>query len=204
MKRPYPPDEDVLPLHLAAFAPAPELGAWAKDTFCTEGDWLYNPDHAHLAEMDIGFIWCGASAMQTGKRVLGQAKLIGPPQQKWSRLMADWQLIQWFGHLPLAIIMIEAEYARECSDAQFCALVEHEMYHIGHATDEFGMPKYSRDGAPILGMRAHDVEEFIGVVRRYGAEAAGVQEMIQAAKHEPEMPAFNIARACGTCMARAA
>ena len=52
-------------------------------------------------------------------------------------------------------------------------------------------------------MRAHDVEEFVGVVRRYGA-SEDVQRIIDAAKTAPEVARINIARACGTCLLKAA
>ncbi|WP_234804027.1 putative metallopeptidase [Ensifer adhaerens] len=48
-------------------------------------------------------------------------------------------------------------------------------------------------------MRAHDVEAFAGVVRRYGADAAGVRAMVDAANQKPEIARVQIAHACGTC-----
>jgi len=52
--------------------------------------------------------------------------------------------------------------------------LEHELYHIVQSVDEFGAPKFNRDtGMPTLTLRGHDVEEFVGVVRRYGARACG-------------------------------
>ena len=52
-------------------------------------------------------------------------------------------------------------------------------------------------------MRGHDVEEFIGVVRRYGA-SADVQELVDAANSPAEVAKINIARACGTCLMKLA
>ncbi|MBY0242224.1 MAG: hypothetical protein K2X55_23225, partial [Burkholderiaceae bacterium] len=75
--------------------------------------------------------------------------------------------------------------------------------HIGHELDDYGAPAFTKDGLPKLGMRGHDVEEFIGVVRRYGA-SEDVQRMIDAAKGAPEVAKYNIARACGTCLLKAA
>ena len=50
------------------------------------------------------------------------------------------------------------------------------------ALDEFGFPKFSSEtGRPVFALKAHDVEEFEGVVSRYGAEASGVKEMVLAA-----------------------
>lgn len=53
-------------------------------------------------------------------------------------------------------------------------------------------------------MRGHDVEEFVGVVRRYGARAAGVQAMVDAASAGPQIAAVKIAQAYGTCRLRVA
>ena len=47
------------------------------------------------------------------------------------------------------------------------------------------------------------LEEFVGVVRRYGA-SRDVQEMIDAANQPAEVAHLDIARACGTCMLRLA
>ena len=89
---------------------------------------------------------------------------------------------------------------------EFCALVEHELFHIGHATDEFDTPKFSRDtGLPVLCMKGHDVSEFIGVVRRYGApKGSAIEEMVKAANTKPEIAPADIGKACGTCLRLAA
>ncbi len=31
-------------------------------------------------------------------------------------------------------------------EAEFCALVEHEPYHLAQELDEFGAPKFTKDG----------------------------------------------------------
>lgn len=86
---------------------------------------------------------------------------------------------------------------------EFCALVEHELYHIAQARDEWGELKFTDEGLPKLKMQAHDVEEFTGVVRRYGPSRE-VEEMVKAAKSVPEIAKINIAKACGTCMLKSA
>jgi hypothetical protein len=84
--------------------------------------------------------------------------------------------------------------------------VEHELYHIAQRTDEFGAPAFTQDGYPKLGLRGHDVEEFVGIVRRYGAGAGAgdTAKLVAAAQRDPEIGALNIAQACGTCLLRAA
>lgn len=88
-------------------------------------------------------------------------------------------------------------------DAEFCALVEHDLYHIAQKTDQYGGPKFTEHGSPSLTLRGHDVEEFVGVVRRYGA-SEDVQQLIDAASKPPEVAKINIARACGTCLLKSA
>jgi hypothetical protein len=81
---------------------------------------------------------------------------------------------------------------------------EHELYHIAQATDDYGAPKFNKEtGMPVLKLRGHDVEEFVGVVRRYGA-SKDVQEMVDAANRPAEVAHIDVARACGTCMLKLA
>ena len=48
-------------------------------------------------------------------------------------------------------------------------MLEHELYHIGVMRDEDGEIVYSdSSGLPKHYLAGHDVEEFIGVVKRYG------------------------------------
>lgn len=115
------------------------------------------------------------------------------------------QLLDWFGEVPTFLLTFDAEYAATCTDAEFMALVEHELYHAGQERDAFGAPRFNKQtGKPIFGIRGHDVEEFVGVVRRYGASAAHVEEMVVAANAGPEIARVDVARACGTCRLRVA
>jgi hypothetical protein len=112
--------------------------------------------------------------------------------------------LDWFGEVPTFLLTFDAEYAATCSDPEFMALVEHELYHAGQERDGFGAPKFRKDGKPAFAIRGHDVEEFIGVVRRYGTDAAGVRAMVDAASAGPEIARAHIAQACGTCQLRVA
>ena len=119
---------------------------------------------------------------------------------------AEQQLREWFGREPRFLITLDATYCVQCTDAEFCALVEHELYHCGHLTDEFGQPAYTKDGQPKLGIRGHDVEEFVGVVARYGIGEADsyLGRLILAAAKGPTVAPIRVAQACGTCLLRAA
>ena len=205
--RPYPPNDFITP-HIphpyTRLIPADEIYDWVDKQIIMESGNLYNPDHFHLHTADIAFMWASSAFEKKGRTVLGQCEEVMMRAGGWQKARMEQQMHEWFGRIPTFIITLAADYCAQCSDLDFCALVEHELYHICHATDEFGAPKFKRDtGLPVLKMRGHDVEEFVGVVRRYGA-SRDVQEMVDAANNRPEVAHVDVARACGTCMLRLA
>lgn len=203
-RRPTPP-ATLAPddLFSTILAPAPELSAWAQETILAEDSPLHNPDHAHLLDADIGFLWASSAFAKRGRTVVGQAEQVMIRAGGWQKARQEQQLSEWFGHVPDFLITLAADYCAQCSDAEFCALLEHELYHVGQQQDEFGAPAFTKDGAPKLALRGHDVEEFIGVVQRYGASTQ-VARMVEAAKRSPSISGASIAHACGTCLMRAA
>ncbi|MGF7240654.1 hypothetical protein ABIC11_001067 [Pseudomonas oryzihabitans] len=198
MNRPQPPTAQW-----PEIVPSPELREWAFDTFVREGGRLRNEDHIHLLDADIGFLWARTGFIKGGRLVLGQAEQVAFRAGGWQKARAEQQMVEWFGGIPDFLITLAADYCAECSDAEFCALVEHELYHIAQELDGFGAPAFTRDGMPKLKLRGHDVEEFVGVVRRYGA-SPDVQRLVEAASSRPEVEKINIARACGTCLLKSA
>jgi len=205
--RPQPPE------HLGKFddtgefpkmlVPAPELGRWVEETILADDGPLHNPDHAHLIDADLCFMWASNAFTKQGRTVVGQAEQVMFRAGGWQKARQEQQMIEWFGRVPEFLITLAADYCEQASDVEFLRLVEHELFHLGHATDEFGAPKFGKDGKPKLTLHGHDVEEFIGVVKRYGASPE-VARMVEAAKHPAEVGNINIARACGTCLLRAA
>ncbi|MGK3134861.1 putative metallopeptidase [Pantoea trifolii] len=200
--RPCPPVEFVEEFapHIK-LVPATGVHEWVIEQIISEDGVLHNPDHLHLLEADIAFLWAATAFTKQGRTVLGQAEEVMMRAGGWQKARMEQQLYDWFGRKPSFIITLAADYCLQCSDAEFCALVEHELYHVAQKVDDFGAPEFTRDGLPKLCMRGHDVEEFTGVVRRYGASVE-VQEMIDAASQPAEVAKLNIARACGTCMLR--
>jgi hypothetical protein len=192
------------------FEPAPDVARWLVETFIADDAPLQNDEHGHLRFARLGVLWTNARNARRGRRVIGQAET-GEPRGamgKWQRARAAQQLRAWFGFpLPDFIMTLDAHYCAQCSDAAFCALAEHELYHMGHERDASGQPKFHKDtGLPVFYLRGHDVEEFVGVVRRYGAEAAGIKALVDAANAKPEIGAARLAAAvgCGTCLRVAA
>lgn len=202
MSRPMPP-ADLLESPFLTLAPAPELWDWIQHEILAENGSIHNPEHAHLIDASIGVLWASSAFNKKGRSVLGQAEHLMIRAGGWQKARQEQQMREWFGEEPEFLITLAGDYCAQCSEAEFCALVEHELYHIAQATDQYGAPKFTQDGMPKLEMRGHDVEEFIGVVRRYGA-SEDVQQLIDAANRPPEVANINISRACGTCLLKSA
>ncbi|WP_122586652.1 putative metallopeptidase [Pseudomonas viridiflava] len=207
MGRPYPPSSLLELSDLAGFGicltPAPEVWNWLQSELLADTGSIHNEEHAHLIDADICVMWASSAFTKQGRTVLGQAEQVAFRAGGWQKARMEQQMRGWFGYVPSYIITLAADYCSQCPDADFCALVEHELYHIAQATDQYGAPKFTQDGLPKLEMRGHDVEEFVGVVRRYGA-SPDVQLLVDAANKPAEVGKFNISRACGTCLLKSA
>lgn len=203
--RPRPP-EQIFDIEGPSFLPAPDVSEWIDDTFIQAGSEIENPDHAHLQHATIGVLWTSVANARQGRSVIGQAEEGSPRAMgRWAKARAVQQVVEWFGEIPDFIITLDASYCAQASDIEFCALVDHELYHCAQDRDDFGAPKFRKDtGRPAFTMRGHDVEEFIGVVRRYGADAAGVRALVDAAAQQPTIARVSIAQACGTCLLKVA
>ncbi|KVU48209.1 hypothetical protein WK69_10905 [Burkholderia ubonensis] len=206
-RRPAPPDllfDDSN--WIRNIVPADGVAEWVNETFLRDGAPLHNPDHAHLIDADIAYLWAAVENVRQMRRVVGQCEEVMIRAGGWQRARQEQQLCEWFGRVPAFLITLDAHYARECNDLQWCGLVEHELYHIGQRLDEFGAPAFTKGGLPKLGIRGHDVEEFVGIVRRYGVGggAGDTAKLVDAARRAPEVGHADIARACGTCILRAA
>jgi hypothetical protein len=200
--RPYPSASQHESVFLT-LRPAPEVWQWIQSEILADTGSIHNQDHAHLIDASIGVLWASSGFGKQGRIVLGQAEQLMFRAGGWQKARQEQQMREWFGEEPAYLITLAADYCAQCTDAEFCALVEHELYHIAQATDEHGAPKFTQEGLPKLYLRGHDVEEFVGVVRRYGA-SEDVQQLIDAASQPPEVAKINIARACGTCLLKSA
>ncbi len=208
MVRPSPPDYLIEVSGMNLFQPAPDLREWLYAAYLEESGPLYNVEHKHLLEANVGCLWTNTENSRHGQRIVGQAEMPpGPPRGgKWTRARSVFQLEQWFGgQIPDFLITFDALYASSCDDLDFCSLVDHELYHCAQASDEFGMPSFNKTtGQPVYCIRGHDVEEFVGVVRRFGIEPVrGGIEMVMAAAQTPEIGRASVGNACGTCQLKA-
>jgi hypothetical protein len=200
-----PPDD--LGAELPPIMPAKGMHEWVLRTFVAADGPLHNEEHGHIADVSLGFLWAETSYNKQGRTVLGLTEQVTFRVSGWQRWRQEQQLSQWFdGVVPDYLITFSADYWREADEAEVCALVEHELYHIGHKRDEFGNPAFTEDGLPKLYIRGHDVEEFVGVVRRYGMGHPGgaLAKLVQAANSKPEVSRLQLQHACGTCLLRLA
>lgn len=202
MSRPMPP-ADLLESPWLTLQPAPDVWEWIqREILATTGS-IHNEEHAHMIDASVGVMWASSSFAKKGRSVLGQAEQLMIRAGGWQKARQEQQMRDWFGEEPEFLITLAADYCAQCTEAEFCALVEHELYHIAHKLDKYGAPAFTQDGLPKLEMRGHDVEEFVGVVRRYGP-SHDVQQLIDAASRPPEVAKINISRACGACLLKSA
>ena len=181
------------------FLPSEEMRAWIYDTFIEPGAPLYNEDHGHLLSADLGFLWTNVEAKRKGRVIIGRAEVGLAGSDVWSKARTQLQIEGWFGDVPDFVITIYAPWWQDANESQRCALIEHELYHCGQDKDDFGAPKFKKDGRPAFGIAGHDLEEFVGVVRRYGVVSDDVREFVDAANTQPLFDGESVARICGSC-----
>ncbi len=171
-------------------------------TFIEPDGLLYNEEHPHLIDADIGMLWCSETNSRQMNAIVGEAEIPAFRGGKWQKVRQEQQLEEWFGEVPDFLITIDANFATAADNASFCATIEHELFHCGQDRDGFGMPKFNRmTGKPVFAIRGHDCEEFVGVVARYGiGSAAGkTAELVHAANKGPLFGEAHVNGACGTC-----
>ncbi|MEL6703020.1 MAG: putative metallopeptidase [Bacteroidota bacterium] len=188
-----------------AMVPDPDLSAWARDVFVTGTGLLVNRDHAHLAYATVEFLWTQSPNRVKRKNVVGRAHL-GQPQgsDAWAKAMKADHLTRLFGEVPDFYITLCAgfvhERLREGDEAAVFALIDHELYHCAPDTRN-GTPLFTEDGKPKWAMRPHDVEQFVGVTRRWGPQGGAEVAMHEAAQRGPTLGQPKVQGLCANCLA---
>lgn len=183
--------------------PSVELQEWLMNTFVHEDGELCNEEHAHLRTANIAAIWTNVEYEDGLMPVAGMAEIVKVNGKAWARTERIDHLCLLHGDIPQARIWIYAPYAATLSDGAFCALVEHELYHLAQKKDKDQQPLFDEENRPVLVTRAHDVSEFLGVVERYGMDSVhpNVKRLVDVAKKKPLIEKVSIQLACGTCSA---
>ena len=184
------------------FLPSAELDTFARRTFLNDLSDMYNEEHEHLNKAHIGWLWTNVPNVKGGNRIVGTCEKPFFRGNKWSKHRQIMQMQEWFGGIPDFVITLDAQLSSEMSDLEFCATLDHELYHAGHQHDENGFPMFVvGTGMPSFYIRPHDVEEFVGIIERYGPKggAGDSERFIEAAKNEPLFSGEEIIIACGSC-----
>ena len=133
MSVPSPPEEMTLEDWIPQFAPSPTLAHWVHQQYLTEGGLLHNPDHSHLQQAKIGFLWTNVPNKRQMHAVAGTAEMPTSQGGVWAKARARYQLMQWFRQELHFLITLDSRYAAEADDMHFAALVDHELYHCAQA-----------------------------------------------------------------------
>ena len=154
MDRPYPLSSLAQLSELTdigiRLTPAPEVWEWLQTEILADTGSIHNEDHAHLLDADIRVMWASSSFEKQGRTVLGQAEQVVFRAGGWQKARMEQQMRDWFGEVPAFIITLAADYCAQCSDTDFCALIEHELYHIAQDTNQYGEPAFTKEGGPKL------------------------------------------------------
>ena len=220
---PQPPDMFLEKWEIPVFARSEPMEEFIR-TCWVDGAVFPNEPFGHLQDASIGVLWANTVAKKgPNKIVAGLAEIFEPrPAKRWIMDRQTAYMHHLFGfELPDFILTFDAQYwsADLVSIATKLALVTHELCHLGQAEDQYGNPRVVRQGEkkgqPVWSIVPHDVEQFDLVVSWFGARAAGVDSMVEAAAAGPTMrevalehfgtqigePAYF---PCGTCGRKAA
>ena len=128
MKRPLPGENFLGEFNpYNRLIPADGVYDWVYQNIIAETGAIHNPDHIHLDGADIAFMWAQHGFTKKGRTVLGQAEEVMFRAGGWQKSRMEQQMNEWFGHQPDYIITLAADYCSQCSDLDFCALIEHEL-----------------------------------------------------------------------------
>lgn len=199
----FKPPPEILEADYPVFKPAHDVGEWARSVFIDPDGPLSNPDHDHLNLATILFVWSSHTFKSQGRVVAATAQTGnqrggGPGKKEWQEsLYYEWH----GGALPTFVITLCAPFFIEADPTSVCSVIEHELYHCGQMRDRHGEPIYI-DGMPRFTLRGHDVEEFIGVVQRYGAVHPSMIELQRALNSPPEISSARVNDVFCGCGAR--
>lgn len=131
-------------------------------------------DHGHLQGATVACMFRDDEITRHGRVTVAEAILVArilQSDRRWSRFV-KWGIQQALGmtELPTFLILIDRNIWAGYSPEEKLALVDHELSHCSQQIDpETGMPKFNQQtGEPMWAIRAHDLEEFCGVVDRRG------------------------------------
>lgn len=184
--------------------PAPEVVDWLRRMFIDEGAPMFNPRHSHLQKVDLVAMWTNVEYTEGGVQVVGQAEIVKVSGKPWQRADKVDRLCTLHGNIPQARIWLDAPAWCGGGFWDACSTGEHELGHFAHKVSKEGEKQYDDRDRPVLTAQAHDVEEHVFIMERYGVGhcAGKSREFVEAALRPPLFapPTFKArgyACACG-------
>ncbi|HED2944868.1 TPA: hypothetical protein R4Z82_005645, partial [Enterobacter hormaechei subsp. xiangfangensis] len=99
-QRPLPPVNFIGPDNWQPYTrliPANEVHEWISQQILSDSGSIHNPDHAHLIEADLCFMWASESFAKKGRYILGQAEQVMFRAGGWQKARMEQQMYEWFG-----------------------------------------------------------------------------------------------------------
>ena len=111
-RRPYAPVNFITSDNWQPYTrliPANEVHEWVSRQILSDTGSIHNPDHEHLLEADLCFMWASDSFAKKGRHVLGQAEQVMIRAGGWQKARMEQQMYEWFGRIPKFIITLAAD-----------------------------------------------------------------------------------------------
>lgn len=88
--------------------PAPEIGEWVQRNILADDGPIHNPDHSHLIDADLCFLWTSTAFTKQGRTVLGQCEQVMFRAGGWQKARQEREMRKRFVYLPVFIIALPA------------------------------------------------------------------------------------------------
>lgn len=90
------------------------------------------------------------------------------------------------------IIVLNKEFWQEFDAKQKLALTDHELWHAApKMSEDTGEQVHDERGRKVWRLRKHDIEEFIGVVKRHGLWKKDLERFAAAIREKRKAPLFD-------------
>ncbi len=146
---------------ILGYKKAPEVKAYF-DVFVEQ----FEEEFSFLAEVDVLFLFAEEEIVIQGKSKSGFVIL--PSAMGQNRKLYIWALSVVAGYTPEVVMVILHSEWQEIDSLSRAILVYHEMCHLRQKTTSKGMPCFNEDGAPVVEIVGHDVEEHFAVAEKFG------------------------------------
>ena len=158
------------------FMLAPEPQALVNELIAEDGDF------DHIQRHTVGCLFTQRALTDRGSHARA---VISIPAQVTSkaheRQLLEWCYAELFrsqlqGELPDFVVYLDMALWMRDSPLEREQLCYHELCHIQQRVDEYGAPKFEKNGRASLHLVPHDVERFYSELRRYGDVVPGFED----------------------------